>query len=59
MIIGADVTHPSRDSPDTCPSIAGIVTSYDGIYAHYLASGRLQSHGVEVRTVHFEAFIEC
>lgn len=51
MIVSADVTHPSKDSPDTCPSIAGVVASYDHIYAHYRASARLQSSGVEVMAI--------
>jgi eukaryotic translation initiation factor 2C len=49
MVVGADVTHPSKDSPDAAPSIAGLVATYDVNYAQYLPSARLQGHNEEVQ----------
>jgi len=48
MIVGADVTHPGKNS-DHCPSMAGIVATNDDESNHYLASARLQKGKQEVR----------
>jgi eukaryotic translation initiation factor 2C len=48
MVVGADVTHPNKDSPEECPSMAGLVATYEADYAHYLPSARLQVHNDEV-----------
>lgn len=48
MVLGADVTHPAGDVDDTCPSMAGIVATYNDHHAHYLASARLQPNRTEV-----------
>lgn len=48
MIVGADVTHPSRASMNGCPSIAGVVASIDGEFANYPGSMRLQTSKKEV-----------
>ncbi|KAF4633533.1 hypothetical protein G7Y89_g4586 [Cudoniella acicularis] len=49
MVVGADVTHPSRDAGNTCPSMGGIVATWDANYAQYLASARLQANKTEGR----------
>ncbi|KAI9764057.1 MAG: hypothetical protein M1835_007658 [Candelina submexicana] len=49
MIVGADVTHPSRQSIDNCPSIAGVVASIDELFSNYPGSLRLQESKKEVR----------
>ncbi|KAI9054501.1 hypothetical protein LZ554_001659 [Drepanopeziza brunnea f. sp. 'monogermtubi'] len=41
MIMGADVTHPSKGLED-CPSMAGVVATNDDGSSCYLASARLQ-----------------
>lgn len=46
MIVGADVTHPGENI--VCPSMAGIVATYDDTAAHYLASARLHKGAQEV-----------
>lgn len=46
MIVGADVTHSSKDS--VAPSVAGLVATCDGESNQYLASARLQSNKTEV-----------
>lgn len=54
MVVGADVTHPSK-MPDlqrcaTTPSLAGVVGTVDHEYVHYLPSARLQEGKTEVCT---------
>jgi hypothetical protein len=48
MVMGADVTHPGKNSGD-CPSIAAVVAAGDESAARYLASARLQLGKQEVR----------
>lgn len=48
IIVGADVTHPSRQSIDGCPSIAAVVATIDDQFATYLGSMRLQKSKEEV-----------
>ncbi|KUJ21350.1 Piwi-domain-containing protein, partial [Mollisia scopiformis] len=47
MIVGADVTHPGKVNDTTCPSMAGVVATYDTYYMTYLASARLQKKNTE------------
>ncbi|KAI9786409.1 MAG: hypothetical protein M1839_006869 [Geoglossum umbratile] len=42
MIVGIDVTHPSPESAEGAPSIAGVVASVDAKLAHWPASIRIQ-----------------
>ncbi|ESZ93179.1 hypothetical protein SBOR_6458 [Sclerotinia borealis F-4128] len=47
MIVGADVSHAGK-GPDTgCPSMAGIVASFDNKFCHYAASSRIQANNEE------------
>ena len=48
MVMGADVTHPGKNSGE-CPSIAAVVATDDEASGRYLASARLQPGKVEVR----------
>ncbi|KAI9697774.1 MAG: hypothetical protein M1836_004450 [Candelina mexicana] len=50
MIVGADVTHPSRQSVDGCPSIAAVVATIDDQFATYSGSMRLQESKKEMIT---------
>jgi len=56
MVVGADVTHPNKDSIKECPSMAGLVATYDENYAHYLPSARLQRHNDDVRFLSLTKF---
>jgi len=46
IILGADVTHPTKSSPN--PSIAAVVGSVDEHYANYPGSVRFQEGNTEV-----------
>lgn len=48
MVLGADVTHPGRES-EGCPSLAAVVGTVDDFSGKYLASARLQPGREEVR----------
>jgi hypothetical protein len=48
MVVGADVTHPGKTLDDGCPSMAGVVATYDSRAIQYLASARLQPKNTEV-----------
>jgi len=50
MVMGADVTHPGKGKyhDEGCPSMAGVVGTYDVDHAQYLASARLQTPKSEV-----------
>jgi len=48
MVVGADVTHPGRTLDELCPSMAGVVATYDDYAIQYLASARLQPKNTEV-----------
>jgi hypothetical protein len=50
MVVGADVTHPGRTLDAKCPSMAGVVATYDEHAMQYLASARLQPKNTEVRS---------
>ncbi|CAG8982772.1 hypothetical protein HYALB_00001053 [Hymenoscyphus albidus] len=49
MVVGADVTHPTRCIDAGCPSLAGVVATNTGgdQINHYLASARLQVNNTE------------
>ncbi|TGO08681.1 hypothetical protein BTUL_0196g00050 [Botrytis tulipae] len=47
MIVGADVSHPGKGLDPECPSIAGVVPSFDFNFCHFAASARLQSNNEE------------
>ncbi|KAI9646022.1 hypothetical protein NHQ30_005460 [Ciborinia camelliae] len=47
MIVGADVSHAGKGSDATCPSMAGVVATYDQRCSQYLASARLQGNNTE------------
>jgi hypothetical protein len=47
MIMGADVTHPGKNSGE-CPSIAAVVATDDDTSGRYLPSARLQTSRDEV-----------
>ncbi|CAG8950697.1 hypothetical protein HYFRA_00002907 [Hymenoscyphus fraxineus] len=49
MVVGADVTHPTRCIDAGCPSLAGVVATNTGgdQTNHYLASARLQANNTE------------
>jgi eukaryotic translation initiation factor 2C len=48
MVIGIDVTHPSPASQANAPSIAAIVSSYDGQLSSWAADLRTQTSRVEM-----------
>ncbi|KAH0562950.1 hypothetical protein GP486_002483 [Trichoglossum hirsutum] len=48
MVVGIDVTHPSKESMEGAPSIAGVVASVDRRLAQWPASIRLQTSRVEM-----------
>jgi len=49
MIVGADTTHSGKgDDDEGCPSMAGVVATYDNRAMKYLASARLQPKNTEV-----------
>lgn len=48
IVVGADVTHPSKQSIEGCPSIAAVVASIDEHFTNYPGSMRLQEAKVEV-----------
>ncbi|KAF7937288.1 uncharacterized protein EAE98_001602 [Botrytis deweyae] len=47
MIVGADVSHPGKGLDPECPSIAGVVASFDSKFCHFAASARLQPNNEE------------
>jgi eukaryotic translation initiation factor 2C len=51
MVLGADVTHPSLNSVEGCPSIAAIVGSVDDYGGKFLGSMRLQDQEKKDREV--------
>jgi len=54
MIVGADVTHPTKCSDPGCPSLAGVVSCMGNDSNDYLASARIQSNNTEVSFCYFE-----
>jgi len=48
--VGADVTHLTKDTDATVPSMAGVIATADA----YPKSARLQSNNVEVCNIIFE-----
>ena len=48
MVVGADVSHLSKQSIEGCPSIAAVVASMDKYFTNYPGSMRLQGSKVEV-----------
>lgn len=48
MIVGIDVAHPSGDSIDNAPSIAGVVASVDKDFARWPASVRINESRQEM-----------
>lgn len=48
MIVGADVSHSGQCLDKYCPSMAGVVATYDKIAMSYAASARLQAKDTEV-----------
>jgi eukaryotic translation initiation factor 2C len=48
MVVGLDVTHPSRGSADTAPSVAGIVASVDKALGQWPADLRIQTSRQEM-----------
>ncbi|KAI9759043.1 MAG: hypothetical protein M4579_002632 [Chaenotheca gracillima] len=50
MVVGIDVTHPSPDSSESAPSIAGVVASVDNVYAQWPATVRIQEGRKEMVT---------
>lgn len=53
IVLGADVTHPGKDSAYGTPSIACVVGSVDSTFMNYPGSMRLQAFRKEVRIAHF------
>ncbi|TGO52413.1 hypothetical protein BOTNAR_0325g00060 [Botryotinia narcissicola] len=47
MIVGADVIHPGKGLDPECPSMAGVVASFDFNFCHFAASARLQANNEE------------
>lgn len=56
MFVGLDVTHPSPGSSSSTPSIAGIVSSIDGLPAQWPAAIRVQEARKEMVTDLSELF---
>ncbi|KAF7901748.1 uncharacterized protein EAF01_007047 [Botrytis porri] len=47
MIVGADVSHAGKGRDATCPSMAGVVATFDQQCSKYSASARLQENNTE------------
>ncbi|TGO35543.1 hypothetical protein BHYA_0154g00050 [Botrytis hyacinthi] len=47
MIVGADVSHPGKGLDPECPSMAGIVASFNHKFCHFATSARLQANNEE------------
>jgi eukaryotic translation initiation factor 2C len=52
MIVGADVSHSGNGPDPHCPSLAGLVATFDQRAIHYAAEARLQANNTEVFLFH-------